>query len=406
VPAVKPAAVLLGALLVVACATSTPTAPTSPTPSNGATSTPTATATASPTATPTTAASATPTATPGSTGRCPGLNPAGNLVLATLAGSTDVVLRDITNISAPTTVCTLPAGISPHFVTASVVSYAESGPPGAVRRLDLGSSASPTVAASWSAGGFGAGVFDWSPDGTKLTYIAGSGAGGPTWHLVSGGADTTLATLPAVSGRGVNRQQDDFFLGFSPDGQYVAMENTFTGNGSGDQSPLQVRRSSDGSLVYSTSGATMAVWASNPGSLLWRDTAGTVWRWGPGGPPGSSALVVHTSISWVQPHASPDGRWIAYTYYDSSLLPHVGLFSVQGSTLGPQPGGIRSGATFLNNNLLWYQEETPCDCGLAGASQPSGRTFIYDIAGETETSSRISGVYDAWPRLTSPPGLG
>ena len=111
------------------------------------------------------------------------------------------------------------------------------------------------------------------------------------------------------------------------------------------------------------------------------------------------------SLKWVQPHASPDGRWIAYTTYDAGSQPHVGLYSVQGNSLGPQPAGLRSGALFLNNDLVWYQEESAAECGPGGCSQLTGRTFIYDIAGAAETSSRLTGVFDAWPRVTEPPGF-
>jgi hypothetical protein len=113
---------------------------------------------------------------------------------------------------------------------------------------------------------------------------------------------------------------------------------------------------------------------------------------------------MQSALRWTRPHASPDGRWVAFTTYDGAGHPHVGLYSVQGNSLGPTPPGLRSGAQFLNNGLVWYQEEAACDCGMT-QSQTTGRTFIYDIAAASESGSRISGLYDAWPRVSGPPAL-
>ena len=146
----------------------------------------------------------------------------------------------------------------------------------------------------------------------------------------------------------------------------------------------------------------MATWASKPGSLFWRDSAGRISRWDPGS--GLNGPIAN--VSWTGPKASANGLWIAYTAYDSGGLPHVGLFSVQSNSPGPQPAGVRSQAQFINSDLAWYEEETPCDCGLAGASQPSGRTFLYSVSSGTETGSRITGLFDVWPKVTAPPGFG
>lgn len=394
---------LAALILLGACSLSGGKATPSP-----ASSTSTNAPTTAPPPSPGTTASAAPTATPGGTpssaASCTGAIPStANLVLASLTGSPTVVLRDISNVSSPRTICTFVGSVSPHFVTASVVGLVQASidgsGPGRITRLDLATGIATDVA-SWPSGGFGSGVFDFSPDGSSLTYI-GAGSAGPTWHLVSGGRDQVLASLPSVPGRGVSQQDDDFMVAFSPDGLFLAMVQTFATGGTGDSAPLQVRRVSDGNLVYSATSGTMGVWASVPSRLFFRDRAGVLSRWDPS----SGVSVMQSALKWTRPHSSQDGRWIAYTTYDSAAHPHVALYSVQGNSLGPAPLGLRSGAQFLNSTLLWYQEETACDCGLA-QSQLTGHTFIYDIAAGAESGSRIGGLLDAWPRVAAAPGPG
>jgi len=393
---------LVALLLLGAC--TAPGIGAAPPASRHATGSPPVAATSAPPPSPTAAATATPGGTASSVASCTGAIPSrDNLVLATLTGSTTVVLRDISDLASPRTICTFTGSLSPHFATASVIGYTQGGrdldSAGRITRLDLAASTATDVA-SWTSGGFGSGIFDWSPDGRSLTYILSSHTA-TAWHLVAGGRDQVLASLPPVPGRGVSRENDDFMLAFSPDGLYLAMVQTFATGGTGDSAPLQVRRTSDGGLAYSAASGTMGAWASVPSRLFFRDNAGVLSRWDPS----SGVSVMQSSLKWVRPHASQDGRWIAYTSYDSASLPHVALYSVQGNSLGPSPAGLRSGALFLNDNLVWYQEESPCDCGLGGQSQLTGHAFLYDIGAGTESGSRITGVFDAWPRVAAPPGF-
>src|SRR5207237_1367855 len=152
--------------------------------------------------------------------------------------------------------------------------------------------------------------------------------------------------LPAVPGRGVKPYEDDSFLGFSPDGLYIALFQTFHVGGTGEAAPDQVRRASDGTLAHSTSGMTMAVWASVPSRLFFRDATGNLHRWDP-----STGLSSMTSLRWIRPRSSPDGRWIAYTFRTTSGIGGIGFYSV---------------------------------------------------AGASEITSRLSDVNDAWPRVTAP----
>ena len=397
---------VVSAALLAGCSfAATPTAAHSPAPASPALTSPPPTskpsAGASPTAAPSSAPTPTPADAPSTAASCTGPIPAGdNLILGAIAGSAAVVLRDITDLANPRTLCTFAGTPSPRFVTASVISFSEGGAnlgdPGDVLRVDLGA-ASQRKVATWSGSTFGSGLFDWSPDGQSATYVAPAGDGW-AWHLLTAGAaDRVLTTMPPVPGRG-GSPDDSFSVSFSPDGLYLAMVETFT-TGSGETAPVQVRRASDGGLVHSAASGTMGVWASVPSRFFYRENhSGAVSRWDPS----TGVSPMQSSLQWVRPFASPDGRWVAYTVYDGQGLPHVGLYSVQGNSFGLINQQLRSGAQFVNDRYVWYQGESLCGgnpCGLR-STQPSGTTYLYEIATSTENTSRIKSLYDAWPRGT------
>ena len=318
--------------------------------------------------------------------------PAGdNLVIGTVVGDPTVVLRDIQDPANAHNLCTLDStALTPQFVSAGAIAYETSG--NQIIRADLATSAT-TVLASYGAG-FNSGQYSISPDGRSVTYIDGN-----AWHLAGPSGNRVLTTLPGVPNRGTNANEDDSMLSFSPDGQYIAFFQTFHTGGSGETAPDQVRKASDGSLAFSTSGMTMAVWASVPSRLFFRDASGNVHRWDP-----SSGLSSMIPLHWIKPSSSPDGRWIAYTFRDASGTGGVGFYSVQGNSVSNTSPPGRSGARFLNNDLVWYIGEKACSTCLGGQPTPTGVAYIYDIAGVSEISSRLSGVADAWPHYSPPTG--
>jgi hypothetical protein len=377
----RPAIAVIAALALAACGGSPSASRTSPNPSGQPT------ATASPSSSPSAGASPLGTGTPGGASlvHCDTAVPAGDtLVIGTISGDPTIVVRDIQDPANARTLCKFDAGASnPQFVSATLVSYTTAN--NQIVRADL-AGGNTAVLATFGAG-FGSGLYSVSPDGRSITYIDGN-----AWHLVTPSGNKVLTTLAPVPGRGVNPDEDDNFLGFSPDGQYFALVQTFRGGGTGAAAPDQVRKASDGSLVYSTTGMTMGVWASVPSRLFFRDAGGTVHRWDSGTGP-SSMLP----LRWIRPKSSPDGRWVAYTIRTTSGLGAVGFYSVQSNSVSITTPAGRSGARFLTNDLVWYAAERACSTCLGGQPTPTGVTYIYSIAGAAEVVSRLSGVYDAWP---------
>jgi Tol biopolymer transport system component len=321
---------------------------------------------------------------------CTAAVPAGdNLVIGTVVGDPTVVVRDIQDPAHARNLCAFDSTVlSPQFVSGTTVAY-ETGD-NQIIEADLAGSAT-TLLATYSAA-FDSGQYAFSPDGKSMTYLDTDG-----WHLLGQSGNRVLAHLPAAPGRGVSPNQDDSFLAFSPDGQYIAYFQTFHVGGTGATAADQIRKASDGSLVYSTSDATMAVWASVPSRLFFRTSAGAVKRWDP-----SAGVSSVTSEPWVRPKASPDGRWIAYTFPASGGVGAVGFFSVQANAVQHKLTAGRSGPRFLSNDLVWYIGERACTTCFGGQPQSTGVTYIYSIAGASEVTSRLASVSDAWPHVTAP----
>jgi hypothetical protein len=84
---------------------------------------------------------------------------------------------------------------------------------------------------------------------------------------------------------------------------------------------------------------------------------------------------------------------------DLAGMPHVWTYGHNGRAGGPLTKA-RSSPRWLNATTFFYVEEAACGsaCGIGPAWQPDGHTFIYDIALQAETVSRIGQVDGTWPR--------
>jgi hypothetical protein len=250
-----------------------------------------------------------------------------------------------------------------------------------------------TVVARWQGGLFMDGLHSWSPDESSIAYVT-SDANAVNLHLLSGGGDRSVATLGAVPGRGVSVAQDDAFLGFSADGTYFALVQTFTASGA----QLQVRRTKDGTLAYSQATGTMATWASTGSRLYFREPEQTtIHQWDPAS---GVSQPIALAQSWLRPVSDAGDDNIAYTVRDAGGLPHVWIYG-HGGKSGGQLGNVRSSPLFLNASSLFLLEEATCgaNCGLGPQTSPDGKTFIYNLGTQAETASNITSALGSWPRI-------
>lgn len=314
-----------------------------------------------------------------------------------MLGSPSIVLADVTDATHPQKLCTLSGAWSPQLVTQRMISWSATQTPGqagasVLATLDL-FSGTTTVVARWQGGSFMDGLHTWSPDESSIAYVT-SDASGVNLHLLSGGGDRSVATLGAVPGRGVNTAEDDAFLGFSADGKYFALVQTFTGSGA----QLQVRRTTDGTLAYSQATGTMATWSTTASRLYFREPGGTtIHQWDPAG---GVTQPIALAQSWLHPVTDAGDDNIAYTVRDANGLPHVWVYGHDGRA-GGQLGNVRSSPLFLNASSLFLVEETSCgaNCGLGPQTSPDGKTFVYNLGTQAETASSIASALGSWPRI-------
>ena len=310
------------------------------------------------------------------------------------------MVRDITDILHPVTRCTFQGGSYFRFISETRLSYVvfgsgNLGSDGALYLADL-SSGTTSLVRGWTNGGLDSWAYGWSPDGRYLTYLASQANSNLEWHMLSASGDRLLSHLGSVPGRDVGPDTDDAMVGFSADGQYVAVEQTFTQGTAGAAPPVQIDRVADGSIAYTSNTGTMGAWSGAGARFLFRTNSG-VQSWSPAG----GLIPVSAGTSWIRPHASSDGSRMAFSVLNAQGN-HVGEVldlatgAVHGLSTSP-----RVGAAFLTASLVWYAGETICTtatpCGLVPAT--TGQTYIYDLGSDVENGSIDTAFFDSWPRV-------
>ena len=335
---------------------------------------------------------------------CTSMIPPGHqLALVTLRSVQGIVVRDVTDLTHPVTRCVLSGGANLRFINSTRISYivtssGDLGAAGSLYLVDLATSTTSLVRA-WASGGYASWVYNWSPDGQKLSYLSSDSAG-VKWHVLSSAGDKVLASLGTVPGRGVNLDNDDAMVGFSADGQYVAVEETFTAQKGAQTNtpPIQIVRLSDYKTVYTRADGTMGVWAASGARFYFRTSAGVqVWE------ATGKVQTVQAGLEWIRPWPSADGTHITYTSLDAQGNHKVGIMDTSGGPIAQASSEPRANPGFLTPTLVWYAGETLCTsttpCGLGGPAL-TGKTYVYDLAG-VESGSVDTNLYDSWPHLPS-----
>jgi hypothetical protein len=104
--------------------------------------------------------------------------------------------------------------------------------------------------------------------------------------------------------------------------------------------------------------------------------------------------------AWIRPSSDAGDDYVAYTVRDSAGTPHVWLYGHAGRS-GGELGNVRASPLFLNSSALLLSEEAPCgsNCGPGPPTLPDGKTFVYNLATQSESASTIMSAYGSWPRI-------
>jgi hypothetical protein len=258
-----------------------------------------------------------------------------------------------------------------------------------------------------------------SPDRASVTYLEASPARMLAWHLVRNGQDRVLGMMGPMPSRDADPEADSVMLAFSPDGQEVALVQTFAGLGDNESGQFQVRRL-DGSIVaaYPSTTAlapaaavlaesrrirtaapgpdpkarTMAVWGGKGASLYYADATGVHVLTAD-----AHIADVLPGVRWIDPHASQDGATIAY-YTREGQKP--GTLSVLDVGTGKtrvlaqariSPVFVAPGWLEDKGDAGCSQEGTPCG---PSATAPA---YLEDLSTGAELPSPLGVVVDTWP---------
>jgi hypothetical protein len=141
----------------------------------------------------------------------------------------------------------------------------------------------------------------------------------------------------------------------------------------------------------------MASWSSTGARLYFRkplETVISLWD-----SSGGVSQAIAQQLAWIRPRADAGEDSLAFTVRDTTGTPHVWVYGLGRQQRGQLPN-TRSSPTWLNTTAVFYLEEAACgaNCGPGPSTQPTGKTFTYDMALQTEAASTISQVLGAWPR--------
>jgi hypothetical protein len=336
------------------------------------------------------------------------------LVLGRLSGSTNWVVRDVTDIGNPATLASLgdkwqwadkTAGgaLDARLVDPSTLVWADwSTPQGNLVESATNGSGQRTLVSGSTYNAIAS--FAWSPVNSDRTYLLNT-TSALEWHLVTGGADRLLASPPYIPAIGGRPRLTPIMVGFSGDGRFVAMTDYLVGGtaGSGGSAKFQIRKS-DGTLM--ATGTTIVPASSFISDLLWvgsslyfRDDNGIeVWT-------ESGACSALPGVQWIRPKLSPDARQIVFHTEDTNQLAHVSLYDLATRNVRQISPAAGAEAWFLGSRYVWFLEERLCgageSCGVSSATF-TGKAYIVDLQTGISSQSRITRIADTWPRPGQP----
>jgi len=343
-----------------------------------------------------------PTATPGPD--CVGVTTARALALYAYNPVLDVL--DVTDPVQPKLLCFIPNASGGRFVSATTVALWNAGTAEVMDITTTKVFRSQKLSAAPYEGAF-------TTDAAVFAYRVATSDGTETMHLLdmTSGSDRLLYTQAPMGGHGGGPGGPRYQLRFSPDGKELLDFDVFRPQ-SGPASLLVFRL--DGSILFQTTNGIAGIWAPT-GATLYVVAHGTgiTNELDSIGPDGTRSVLMEglTSVNW--PVLSPDGSALFFDTYDATApaeatggLPHLSRLDIATAHAISIGGAASSQPVFVGANVVWSNQEKPCQCGPGGASQVDGVVVAHDFGTSTDVMVNMDPVVPGIGGPTVMPSTG
>jgi hypothetical protein len=293
---------------------------------------------------------------------------------------------DVTNPVQPKLLCFIPNASGGRFLSATTVALWNAS---TAEVMDITTSKvlrSQRLSAPPYEGAFTA-------DAALFAYRVATSDGTETMHLLNmtSGSDRLLYTQAPMGGHGGVPGGPRYQLLWSPDGKELLDFDIFRPQ-SGPANLLVFRL--DGSILFQTTNGTAGIWAPTGATLYVVAHGATITNdLDSVGPDGTRSVVMGglPTVNW--PVLSPDGSALLFDSYDATApgeatggLPHLWRLDITTAHAASISGAVSSQPVFVGANVVWSNQEKPCQCGPGGASQIDGVVLAHDLGSSTDVT--------------------
>lgn len=245
----------------------------------------------------------------------------------------------------------------------------------------------------------GASIGTYSRSRGDVVYTVPGEADGFTRHLLqSSGPDRTLYTQQPIGGHGGPPCGPYSQHQFSPDSTALLDYTTFRPT-TGPANLMLFK--TDGTLIFQQTGQSFGLWAPT-GSVLYFGVSGAQGFTGEidiTDGAGHRTIVATGLRDVCWPAMAPGGGGIVFDAYDTSApgqatggLPHLWRLDLATHRATQLTTAMTSHPVFVGREVVWANEEKPCDCGPGGASAPDGVVLAHDLVKGSDSTVDLSAI--------------
>lgn len=237
------------------------------------------------------------------------------------------------------------------------------------------------------------GMAAWSPDGTRLAFVAAPELEESGDICVVEADGTGMRNLTDTAGVG------EIAPAWSPDGDRIAFSTL-----RGDDTEVHVMDSDGGNSRRLASDGAWPSWAPDGSRLAFSASHGhgveRLWTIGSDG--SGEAVLAERATAASQPAFSPDGQWIAFSSSTGDSDSDDPVEWDEDVFVMPADGGSARSVTSLPGNEHWPSSWSPDGAHLAVTSDGEenvGEIVLVDLATLETTNLTGNDAHDAFPAL-------